>query len=77
MALVAGEIQRFEHTGFATLTGQLQPPAVEGIEDGGNRLLLPFPTGADGIKCFQTQGPHRAGEQIACLGQPHLAAING
>ncbi|CAJ1855949.1 hypothetical protein CDAIGKPJ_02475 [Aeromonas salmonicida] len=76
MALVAGEIQRIEHTLLAALARQLQPPAIEGIEDGGHRLLLPFPAGTDGIKGLAAQGPYRAGEQIACLGQPHLATVD-
>ena len=76
MALVAGEIQRIEGSHLATLARQLQPPAVEGIEDGGHRLLLPFPAGTDGIKGLAAQGPYRAGEQIACLGQPHLATVD-
>ncbi len=76
MALVTGEIERIELARTAALTRELQAPAIEGVEDGGHRLLLPFPAGADGIERLPAQGSHRAREQVARLGQPHLAAVD-
>ncbi|CAJ1800006.1 hypothetical protein LGKMAHEF_01689 [Aeromonas salmonicida] len=40
MALMAGDIQRIEPTRLATLGGEFVAPAVDGVEDGGYRLLL-------------------------------------
>ena len=76
VALMAGEIQGIQGPHLATLARELQAPAVEGVEDGGDRLLLPFPAGADGVEGLFAQGPIRAGEQVARLGQPHLTAID-
>ena len=73
VALVAGNVQGIEAPVFAALARELQAPAVEGVEDGCHRLLLPFPAGADGIEGLFAQGPIRAGEQVARLRQPHLA----
>ncbi|MNF84542.1 hypothetical protein D3C84_669110 [compost metagenome] len=74
VALMAGEIQGIQGPHLATLARELQAPAVEGIEDGGDRLLLPFPAGADGVEGLFAQGPIRAGEQVARLRQPPLLA---
>lgn len=77
MALVAGEIQRIEQPLRAALAGQLQSPAIEGIEDGCHRLLLPGPAGADDVEGLPAQGAIRARKQVARLGQPHLFPLYG
>ena len=74
VALVAGEIQGIQGPHPAALARELQAPAVEGVEDGGHRLLLPLPTGADGVEGLFALRPIRAGEQVARLCQPPLLA---
>ena len=46
---MAGEIQGIEAPVFAALARELQAPAVEGVEDGGHRLLLCLPGGLDAV----------------------------
>ena len=69
--LVAGEIQRIEQPPLAALGGELVAPAVDGVEDGGHRLLLRLPGGLNAVPGTGAPRPVRMGEQVVRLGQPH------
>ena len=71
MTLVAGNIQGIEPPPLAALGRQLVAPAVDGIEDGGHRLLLPGPGGLNAVPGAGAPRPVRVGEQVVRLGQPH------
>ncbi len=70
VALMAGEIQGIQGPHLATLARELQAPAVEGVEDGGDRLLLPFPAGADGVEGLFAQGPIRLESRLLASASP-------
>ncbi len=71
--LMAGNVERIPPACPATLAGQLVAPAVDGVEDGGHRLLLRPPGGLDGVPGGGAPGPLRVASRLSAWASPWAA----